>query len=482
MNHHEDDSNEPMGKETNNGSKEVHENGGRTTLTNDEASSVEFAPYCSDEEEHPSTRTVTSHDHLSSAFIFASRICLISLLSAAFVLLFPLSNPWPEAIWIVVTATVVSWLPRLDTATAIQKVTQRCIGTILGAFMGIGFGFLSTALLEQNSTRSQAIFLGAVLGLESFLFPYFVERKGYRENYAALLTQVTFGLVLLSFYVYEEEDVESWERGISRIYNVFIGCTIGAICCLIIRPMSTKQAIIETLVMQMRSAGLSAERVFRDAYGSFADQEEPERFADLFNGRIRVHENTYSVSVGGLDAWKECQALMARLKYDPIFKFKSDKERVVFLEHAKMIAGRTFLLQSNIIMLDTLVRGGLSKFPSLSSIDFEIMLEIGKKIRKILDVSSPAQERESACEVVAGSLLGRLRERSQYFRNLDAQRRGDRRSVSKIMEAWMAFDGTRPLESLEDIGQIILFFELTEHLLLRSIRQYAYWESNHAFL
>ena len=78
----------------------------------------------------------------------------------------------------------MAWQPRVDTATVLKKTLERMAGTTLGAVLGLVVGFIS---LEFDQDQGQTIFIGCMLALHGFLYPYVADRMGKRSNYSFFL-------------------------------------------------------------------------------------------------------------------------------------------------------------------------------------------------------------------------------------------------------------------------------------------------------
>ena len=72
------------------------------------------------------------------AIHFGARLTLLFTLSALFIVVQPDGWEWPEGQWVVITVLFVSWFPRLDAASVIEKSIQRmyvcCIICLLSVF------------------------------------------------------------------------------------------------------------------------------------------------------------------------------------------------------------------------------------------------------------------------------------------------------------------------------------------------------------
>lgn len=101
-----------------------------------------------------------------NAAMFALRMATCLTVSALFVLIRTDEWHYPDGMWVLVSVLFVSWFPSLDAASVIEKITQRLVGTFVGAFLGLGCGFLSLVLFCTRTC--QAYFLGVCMFVCTF--------------------------------------------------------------------------------------------------------------------------------------------------------------------------------------------------------------------------------------------------------------------------------------------------------------------------
>jgi hypothetical protein len=401
----------------------------------------------------------------SESFLFAARVAVSLTLSSLMVLCFSASDPYPEGIWVYTTAAVTSWLPSRDTATAFRKLTERSIGTIIGACLGLMVGFLSLAVEGEDHQR---ILLGVSIASEAFVFPFLADKYGYRKSYAAMLTQITFGIVALSFY--QEDADHPWKKGCYRVLNIFLGCGIGGLAAIGIGPVSTKTLLLQKADAQMKLAGRSAQHMLLSACQSFVHKSQPPMFLDILRKNEPVQDETYKAYVSGMNLWKDCKTLFPMLGYDPFYRWTAEEARGQFKEDLKNRVARSFLIQNTVVMMDTIVRGAVAYRDPTCRLE-SLLCGIGERISLILDASKEKEERNRAAKDLMEVDMVRIREYLSELRNMASTKRYD---AQALHHAWSSFDGSRPIQSLESREQIVLFFEMLEHLVLRSVRQHYY--------
>lgn len=397
----------------------------------------------------------------SGALVFAARVTTALTIASLFTLIPPQSNPYPEPVWVFTTACVTSWLPSPDIATAWKKTWQRSLGTCVGAGLGIVVGFMST-----SQPQYQALILGLVVGLVTLIGSFMARNRGLESNYSAILSQLTFGVVALSFY----EDVEHpWKRGVYRMTNIILGCLIGGTTALVIRPISAKTLITQKVHHQMRVAGVSAQEVLFLTSRSFKQQAQPERFIDLVKKKT-CNDKAYKAAIEGLGLWKECTSLFAMLDYDPFYLSMNTNEKATFVENLKQISARSLLIQNSVVMMDTLIRGGTKHFDENQE-THDLLTSAGELIRCVLDMSIDLHQRQHASDQLMNGILPRIRSYITLFRSRSHIASFD--DIDQLQLAWTNFnESARPLLSLESEEQIVMFFDLLQHVLLRSVRQH----------
>jgi len=160
-----------------------------------------------------------------------------------------------------------------------EKITQRLIGTFVGAALGLGLGFLSLLLPEYQRT-----FLGTSLFVGCFAVIFLAgqckvgpKKVIRRYAYATILCVLTFCICLLPFGLDEEP---KWSRGVWRVCNVIVGCFLGALGSVAVCPKSTTDVLHEKTARQVKLAGEAAEAVLHLAADCLAGKVQVSRLAD----------------------------------------------------------------------------------------------------------------------------------------------------------------------------------------------------------
>jgi len=341
-------------------------------------------------------------------------------------------------------------------------------------------------MLAEENHRAQAAVLGAGIVLGTFAIPYVSIRLGFRDSYAARLGVITFGIVANSFLVPNNGE-EGWETGMFRAANILLGCVV-ALISLLLWPQSTKTLIEKKVRAQMTISGDSAAKVLDLAYDSFVNKRSPAHWqsffvADLPNNNNSEGDSAYEAYTKGMKTWKTCMDMFPMLSYDPLFFVAATKkERDRFKEHMMIRSQRAFRIQINLVMMDSIVRGGV--FLDEYKDTFEVLRDVGGRIRTLLDLDEDTEERDRAAKALVDNDLVRVRLYVQRLRDeLTRQQRkqidtvgggrcinGEDASVVRLRRSLTSFSGERILHLLESREQVALFFQLVEHLIIRATR------------
>ena len=219
---------------------------------------------------------------------FAIRMAVLLTLSSLFVLIRPKDFKYPDGMWVLVSVLFVCWFPSLDAASVMEKILQRLYGTFVGAALGLSLGFFSLWAFPDRSY--QATFLGCCIFVVNFVVIFVAGqcRVGRvkvirRFAYATILCVLTFCICLLPFGY---DDDPKWKRGVWRIFNVIIGCILGAIGSIAICPRSTSAVLLDKTEKQVKLAGEASEAVLLSAAAALSGRVHVERLAEELLGTL----------------------------------------------------------------------------------------------------------------------------------------------------------------------------------------------------
>jgi uncharacterized membrane protein YccC len=145
-------------------------------------------------------------------------------ISGLFVLIRTDDFVYPDAMWVLVSVLFVSWFPALDAASVIEKILQRLYGTFIGAFLGLGCGFIS---LLFKSHFNQCVFHVVCMLVFNFGIIFLSAQCQVggvkvisKYAYATILAVLTFCIALLPFSL---DQNPKWQHAVFRVMNVVVG-------------------------------------------------------------------------------------------------------------------------------------------------------------------------------------------------------------------------------------------------------------------
>lgn len=397
---------------------------------------------------------------------FAMRMSVI----LSFCTLFVLCNWIDHGFWVYVTVLNVSWFPRLDAASVMEKTLQRWMGTMLGAALGLACGFLS--LLVPASPQHE-IFLFAATAAVVFAVlatagtvrvggagagaPKQRKRIIDMYSYATCLCMLTLGVALLPFASVQED---IWKVGIFRVLNVSIGCCIGAAGSVLLWPRPTLQMLHQKTARQVILAGEAAEAVLHTAVDAFSGK----RSVSLLSEELLQQQKRYNFITKTLrkqalanstsndsnladvalekyeDAiqdWMVSKSLFPLLRFDPFSLLKRrlcvpDKSKENGDSDIATTLARALRIQTTVVVLDGMIRYDVHSEYNFTDETLQIFTETGTLIRQLLALPidwQPSDEAITARRVEA------------LFENLDAIRQRVRRAAATLVEHTSAAAG-----------------------------------------
>lgn len=432
---------------------------------------------------NPLSAICTMLGNVDDSTRFALRIMASASLASLFILLpGPESDNtlFPEALWIVITAVIVSWQASPDIASVSKKMIQRLFGTIFGAAAGLALGGFS--LFLEHGSMKQGLFLLACLAVGTFSIPKIASQNGYRGHYSATLGCVTFAIVLLAFFDVQASD--GWRIGVFRMVNICIGGVLGGTLSLIFFPMST-MALIEKKVEQLvQDTGSTARSVLKAA------SDPPPRLIFLAR-KQRKEDESHERYMKSLTGWQSTRQLFDLLSYDPFYRRLPKERQQLFWEIFRLRLGRVLRIQAKLVVLDGLNRSKLHNVQH-----DELFEQIGSRLEKVV-MPSTGDRLEAAQALIAEDLpkvrrIQSLMRRSPSGSELtpDAMSTSSKSEITALNEkdddddsvlegedlsrALMAFDNldrTDGVPKFFDHQQTsALFFHLLEFVIIRILR------------
>eukprot|EP00977_Amphora_coffeiformis_P008736 scaffold1982_cov93-Amphora_coffeaeformis.AAC.58 len=412
------------------------------------------------------------------------------------------------------------------------------MGTLCGAVLGLAVGFLSILVADAASRdghddeylKAQAIFLALAIPIVVFIGAFLATQAGYRGSYVSTLTNLTTGLVVLAFFGVDEGQADGrppWMHGLFRVLNILIGCAIAGSVTSLVRPVATHQqlegkvrklsnltggsvrAVLDAsiAISKGRNDPEYSTKLYLDKEGSMESAEKrlDRAFLPTITDIVRDPENNISDQahdsyIASVDLWRECRQTLQLLHYDPVFRSKFSKaQQRRFREHMRLRLARLFRIQVVVVMMDSLLRGGLHRgfirHDSTEGYDDELEA-IGMHIEFLLDTSHTNAERNQMARKLIQEDIGKVRKRAQevhFSSSSAALSAATSFSSSSSTETDTAFDGECeglelwnilgtfdhpfPLAKLEGPAHSSLFYRLLEHTILKAVRLYHVNES-----
>jgi len=382
----------------------------------------------------------------------------------------------------------------MDAASVIKKTIQRIQGTVMGAILGILVGYFSYVLDENQGQAKQAVFLGVMIALVTFLYTFLFVQYRYiaSHSYAGLVGLMTFAIALEPFY--QDQGPYAWYKAVLRVVNVIIGCVIGGIISLVVFPKSTKGLVREKLVSQINLAGEASQAVMMWSAKVFSGQGVPSFLGSVLTecrngGEIREGEddkediaanNAYSKAI---KQWKDTKSLFPLMEYDARLRCATKVGRMKheaqekFNNQAAIVLARAFRLQTTAVLLHSIARNDQGH--DFSDDELNTFSFIGHLIGSLLQCPFSENSEEIANELLDQLVYIRefaLDEAVDVAEAARASSNGDASSMTLMRDALRLrlanAEGKMPLSLYSSDNSSLLFLQLVEHLCLRSLRLY----------
>lgn len=402
----------------------------------------------------------------ANTFAFAARVSASMTLASILTLAFSPLHPYPSAIWVVTSVAIVSWQPHSDNASNYRAAIDRFCGNLAGAILALIVG---SCVFTIQDIPTKALVLAPLYALGSFALPYASSRLGYHTNFnGARLSLMTFGVVSLAFYSEALSGKSPYMEGAWRAINVMIGCFIPVLVSLV-WPISTKDMLTVKVKDQLQLAGSTADTVLSMAFTLFSNRQSAPRIDGYLRaGHIFPPDQAFAAYCRGIDAWKAFAAFAPNLNLDADFQALPDKDD--FLADWAIRSHRAFRISNNIMMMDSVLRGGMEidEYPE----NLQVLQSVGRHAKVILDLDVNESERQAGADELIQHDLVAVRYQIKRLRLELVQVPPN----DDTLLADMQDDGdTHPLKQVNEREQLIFFFVLTEHLILRVERLHCYF-------
>jgi len=417
---------------------------------------------------------------------FSLRFCIAVTAASAFSLSFHPDHRFFGSLWVYVVASTVAWTPSpvIDVSSVLHGMLDQTYGAVVGAVLGLIPGYISMTVPEGVQRTA---FLGVAIAVHGFCFPYVCDRLGLRGVRWAILSTPTYGITALAFFGPPLPGTR-YDSGLYRLADVLLGGSIAAAAAVVVFPVSTYTNTKRKMRKHIEDTGASIESILSTSAKAFADpvRHKLPTMADVILGKP---DPVYSLYTANLVRARTFKADRQMLQYDVYFQFvamKNDKrEKDRFVRHLVSSISRSYRVQMNAVMLESLVRSGMKyRHPPIDEDDdssaspsLELLKEIGARCRIVLCATSapdtdtrPSEAKRLLCEDLprVRAILASLMKEFPGELRIDA---------SKARELLSSSATGFPISLIGAKGeQTLLFFHLIEYLILRVAALYYHLE------
>lgn len=299
------------------------------------------------------------------------------------------------------------------------------------------------------------------------------------KGYGTMICLLTFSIALAPFY--GRGDRKS-HTAVVRILNVIIGCAIGAIGSVIFWPRSTVMTLFEKLRNQVHLAGESSSVVLHAAGDLLSsDRLNPLGLADELLGtspqlrkrhRMSGTPNMGSIKDGGdnvlakfgaaMAEWRSAKMLFPLIAWDPFKAGAGDEDLENFKLKSARILAQSLRIQTISMVLDGIIREGNDIKFETEHIDH--FVSVGTLIQEMLN----APMNDAGAKLAAAKIRAKLSDIRSFIR--DVARVVTQGDTEVVFES-----STDGLDCPGTVSSILLFLELVECLILKSLRLYYTW-------
>ena len=391
-------------------------------------------------------------------------------------------------------------------------------------------------LIDDSDTRHQgqqihqAIFLGTCIFVVTFIVGFVILQfkiQGtliiQKYNYASILCLLTFTIGLFPFYdPGSYDDDQRWLRALYRIQNVMIGCILGAFGSMVVLPKSTTQILTEQIHRQIRLAGEASEAVLHEAADAFSGALETIDLAhELLETSVqksqRLDRQASRVSFravnkakvvdrgdkvletyeAALKDWRVTKGVFGILDYDPFNIGIPQQTQTIFKKETANTLARSLRIQTTVVLLDGIIRN--DPHHNFNDDDLELFANSGTLISRMLSLPYNPQRSEEAAIALTQNLhtvrqlivtnSGKVHSNPSSLPKVDSRESFDTfvmgsqtnllgLAASKSDDSNDAIDHSgRGVPKFVKGSHVcaLLFLQLVEHLILRSLRLYNSW-------
>ena len=488
---------------------------------------------------HHTTTIWQRYQHLlhSDEVAFAARLAVVLTICSLFVVIRFFgrhhNEVYPMGSWVAISALFVSWFPNLDAASVFEKMSQRWLGTVIGAILGFCCGMISITVpvIANNPRTYQAVFLSFSMLVVTFIVVTIaglirvgsanVRRTSHlsqpklidKYSYAVLLCMSTFCICMLPFALDAEP---KWKPALWRVINVSIGCTIGAIGAVLVCPRSTRRVVITKTAHQYSLCGEASEALLLTAAEAFSGRIQPQmlsqgilqqgpatrkwrilkRMDTSFDQHPSLHfdvnaDDALEKYENAISDWKATKALFPLIQYDPFSLGRDPEKEKFFKTNMATTLARALRIQSTIVVLDGMVRNDTDC--NFTEHQLLLFAEIGRSIHRTLTLPLNIPSSDEAADdlftqlaeirrgiVEASNKMKLAAKKPTIKEDSDGIQEFRNKVLNSSLASSVRMDDDLgrgvPKYVTSTEGNSMLFLQLVEHLIVRSLRLYHSWK------
>lgn len=278
-------------------------------------------------------------------------------------------------------------------------------------------------------------------------------------------------------------------------------------------PRSTNAVLHDKTVRQVKLAGEASEAVLISAAAALSGRIQMERLSEELLGTIpesrmrwkfnRSDSSLTTMAYNGIDValtkyedaiadWKITKALFPLTRYDPLTGGMPQEKATAFRTEAARTLARALRIHTTVVVLDGMVRNEGAEY-GFDQDDFDLFAESGILIRKMLTVPLNIQQSDAAAkqlfrklELTRESIMTRSRamaavDLTSSLKSVMCENDGMRDFEARLLNRDLNYKSNRmddddglgiPKYAMGCHDSALLFLQLVEHLILRSLRLY----------
>lgn len=414
------------------------------------------------------------------SLVFSTRISAALTVCSLFFLLDnpnPSERVYPDATWVYITACICLWLPPthpLDALSISLQMIRMLLGSVVAAALSISLGSLAVSI---DNDKGRAFFIGCCIAFVTFGYCFLVVRYNLLPDMSA---SVGLFLFCISLFPFLSDHASAWRDALFRVSNTWFGCLIALMASLCVFPRSTRWALQQQLVDQVELAGDCVHLLLCKACNVFSGKLTTRNMTSLLEETRKgsdpdeAHE-AYSVffqdvfaSTGTVDLLRHQQQQQQHCRY--WCNNKTDSLQ----KEADQTTSQAFLVVTTVQIMDSYIQH--QEVLLVDSDTLENFNRLGGLIKSML---SPNETRTKT-EEAANQLLRELNPLSRLI--LEAAKNEQQTCYLQDLKDVLSRPNEKMPVSVSAEGSELFFLQLTEQLILQSLRLHYIWIQNETCL